>query len=304
MNFIEELKREIRGSVEYNKNLSDCTSFKIGGNAEIWYVPLDLEDLKNIVKIIAKNGMSLFIIGAGSGILVKDEGIKGVVLKLNPVEFGAIRREENSLVTVGAGVTVDNMLRFCVMEGLCGIEFLAGIPATFGGLICMNAGGDGWLNRKSQIGDFVQEVIGMDFQGKMKIFGKDELRFEYRSSNFSNYIVIKIRLKLNEGSPDQIKDDIKGYLDYKRKTQDLSLPSCGCIFRNPSPNIKAAKLIEECGLKGVKIGDAMVSLKHANFIVNTRKANAYDTIELVKLIQDKVRHKFKILLEPEIRIVG
>ncbi len=310
----------LEGKLKANEPLARHTSLKIGGPIQFWVEPKNLSDLRNLVNLARKKTMSLRVIGAGSNILADDRGIKGMVLKLNSPYFKRIaiypttnlvcRHKKGQqigvgvnqrIISVGAGVRLARILGFVQMHGLAGFELLAGIPGTVGGALIMNAG---------NIGDNVLDVAVMDRQGRVKILKSRDTQFNYRSSNLNRYIVLSARFKLNKDDKRAIKKKIDEYLDYRRKTQDLSWPSCGCFFKNPSFNIRsrrktetsAAYFIERCGLKGSRIGDAAVSSKHANFIINKGKATFADILKLMGYVTRSVKIRFNLDLEPEIKI--
>ena len=185
---------------------------------------------------------------------------------------------------------------FC-NKGLGGLEFLAGIPAAVGGALVMNAGG------KTSIGDFVEEVTVLDKDGQIRRLGKKEIIFRYRGSNIEKYIVLGAKLKLEKCDKKEISQKIKKILAEKRQRQELDKPSAGCVFKNP-PDDSAGKLIDFSGLKGKKVGDAAVSVKHANFIINAGRATCDDVLKLMDMIKDKVKKDHNIELEPEIKILG
>jgi len=204
----------------------------------------------------------------------------------------------DNYLNVGSGVLLSRVVLFAQDYGLSGAEFLAGIPGTVGGALAMNAG---IAQDNRSIAELVESVTVMDYRGNRKILNKKDIRFGYRTSSLSKYIILSALIKLNRKNKEQINDKIKAYLKYRKLTQDLSKPSAGCIFRNPTGN-SAGRLIDLCGLKGKRIGGAGVSLKHANFILNLENAAARDVLQLTDLIKKEVRKKFNIDLKPEIKI--
>ncbi|MDD4895102.1 MAG: UDP-N-acetylmuramate dehydrogenase, partial [Candidatus Omnitrophica bacterium] len=183
-------------------------------------------------------------------------------------------------------------------RGLSGAEFLAGIPGTIGGALVMNAG---IAKDNCSIKKLVENVTVMDYNGNIKVLNKKDLKFGYRESGLSKYIILSALLKFNKKSKKHIRDTIKAYLEYRKLTQDLSKPSAGCIFRNP-PGNSAGRLIDLCGLKGKKVGKVAVSGKHANFIVNLGNGSASDVLKLAGFIRKRVKNQFNINLIPEIKI--
>ena len=263
--------------------------------------------MQNLVNLANTKRIPLRVIGAGSNILVDDRGIKGMVVKLNSPYFKRIAVNQQ-LISAGAGLSLNRLVRCAKEFGLSGFELLAGIPGTVGGALIMNAG---------NIGDRVLDITVMDNQARVKILKREDAQFSYRNSKLSHYIILNAHFKLIKKDKRAIKKKINEYLDYRQKTQDLSWPSAGCFFKNPSlnnlrikpekcrrgPNLKsAAYFIERCGLKGRFIGDAAVSSKHANFIINKGKARFVDIARLMVYITRCVKKRFNLDLEPEIEI--
>jgi len=291
MNLFQGLKAKVKTKIP----LSRYTTFKIGGEADFFIEPTDVRELRKILKIAKRNNLRIYILGAGSNLLVSDEGVRAVVIRLSSDYFKKIKFLGN-YVWVGAGLKVSRLLKSCLENGLGGIEFLTGIPATLGGAIFMNAG-----TNEGCIGDFVEEVKVMDYNGKIKKLKRNSLDFGYRCSNLRNFIIIEALLRLIKKDKKEIRDKMDYFMNYRRLTQELSYPSCGCIFKNPN-GFFAGKLIEDCKLKGKSIGDAQVSQKHANFIINRNSASAKDVLKLIDYIKGKVKKKFNIDLELEIEI--
>ncbi|MBL7081579.1 MAG: UDP-N-acetylmuramate dehydrogenase [Candidatus Omnitrophica bacterium] len=280
-----------RGKVKGNEPLWQHTSFRIGGRVKFWLEPRDESNLGVLLACLRANKMRWRIIGCGSNILASSKGLRGAVIKLNSPAFKQIT-QKGSILNIGAGVCVKRLLRYSQERGLGGLELLAGIPASLGGTIIMNS---------ADIGRSVEEVKVMDNYGKIQIIKKKQLCFGYRSSNLASYIILAISLKLIKRDKEVIKRNMKEFLYYRRQTQDLALPSAGCIFKNP-PDTSASFLIERCGLKGKTMGGAMVSRKHANFIVNKGKVTSTDVLRLIRFIRRRVKASYNILLEPEIKI--
>jgi len=247
--------------------------------------------LRNLVDLARRKKLSLRIIGAGSNILVNDRQIKGIVVKLNSSYFKKVTIKQDSL-RAGAGVGLTRLVRRAQERGLSGFELLAGIPGTVGGALIMNAG---------NIGDKVLDITVMDKQGRVKILKKKDTQFSYRHSSLNGYIILNANFGLIKKDKRVIAKSIKDYLDYRRKTQDLTYPSAGCFFKNPNAK-SAAYFIERAGLKGSSFGDATVSLKHANFIINKGRASCVDVLRLARYISRCVSKRFGLVLKPEIKI--
>jgi UDP-N-acetylmuramate--L-alanine ligase/UDP-N-acetylenolpyruvoylglucosamine reductase len=296
-------EKSIKTKMRKNEMLSRHTTLRIGGASEFFVQPRDIDDLKTLLKLVEKYKMAFRIIGAGSNILVSDKGLRGITVSLNSSCFRRIAFR-NNCVEVGAGRRLNQFIQDLKRRCLSGAEFLAGIPGTIGGALAMNAGilkAKGQELRAKNIGDLVEAASVMDYNGKIKNLNKKDIRFNYRSCSLSKYIILKCRLKLKKAKKKEIDKRIKEYLKIRKIKQDYSYPSAGCVFKNP-PGKQAGRLIDLCGLKGRRIGDACISSKHANFIVNLGRARAKDVMSLINLIKKEVRNKFGINLELEIKI--
>lgn len=287
---------EVKGVIRKDELLSSYTTFKIGGPAEYFVEPLDFDDLRLLVKLAGKYKMPFLIIGAGSNLLVSDRGINGLVIKLNSPNFKKLSFD-NNIVMAGSGCLLSQVIKNSQKHCLSGIEFLAGIPGTVGGALVMNAGISG-----KNISDLVEDITVMDYNGAIKNLTRSKIKFGYRRSNLSKYIVLSACLRLSINRQAEIQSAIKNYLDSRKDKQEFSLPSAGCVFKNHHFMGPAGRLIDLCGLKGKRIGGACVSKKHANFIVNMGKASAADVSTLMKIVKEKVENRFKITLKPEIKI--
>lgn len=291
---------------KFNEPLAEHTTFKIGGPAEFWVEPQDTAELNSLIKAAKNKNIPIFVIGAGSNILCVDSGIKGIVISLNSDYFKKIEAKKDN-VLCGAGVRLASLVEKAHALALGGIEFLSGIPGTVGGALTMNAGisesvREGKKIRKIRsIGDMVEEVSVMDYAGNIMTLKRKELDFSYRRSNLSDYVILDANFKLFKKDKKEIKNEINKYLDYRKRTQDMSSPSAGCIFKNP-PQESSGRLIDLCGLKGKSIGDAFISLKHANFILNKGSAKAEDILGLISLVKKEVKNRFGIELDTEIKI--
>jgi len=277
--------------MKINKNifLAKYTTFRIGGLAKYFLEAKNREEIIKAVKFAKSKKLPYFILGSGSNILVSDKGFNGVVIKIT-----ASRIIKNyNIIKADAGVKLSALLNFCLKNNLSGLEWLAGIPGTAGGAIYGNAGAFG-----HSMAELVQEV---------KILNNKlhDLKFSYRDSVFkkNKQIILSIKLKLKKASQKAIKEKIKKYLQQKKATQPLNYPSAGCIFKNPNKK-PAGYLIDQCGLKGRKIGQAQISQKHANFIVNLGKAKAIDVKKLINLAKKEVKAQFNIDIKEEIQYLG
>lgn len=303
MNWRENLKISIRQA----EPLKNHTTFKIGGRAKFFIEPKDANGLRLSLAFAKKNRLPVFVIGGGSNLLVSDKGINGVILKLSSPVFKKLSYK-GSYINAGSGAWLGEIVKSAKGHGLSGIEFLAGIPGTLGGALAMNAGVSNRIKGTNSIADLIESVTVMDFKGKIKTLRKKAIKFGYRKSSLTKYIILSAIIKLKKADKDRIEERIGEYVNYRKLTQDLSKPSAGCVFKNPAgdsavrPALSAGRLIDLCGLKGKKVGDAAVSLKHANFILNLGKANCADVLKLMGVIRKKVNKEFKIDLIPEIKV--
>lgn len=229
--------------------------------------------------------------------LVKDKGIRGIVIKL---DFNTIVQENEVELSVGAGVLLKKLSRIACEKSLKGLEFACGIPGSFGGAIYMNAGvGD------EEIGKRIVSTTYIDEKLDIKTINSSEQEFSYRKSIFqkNNWIIISGKISLEKGNKKEIEEKMEQYMETRKSKQPLNMPSAGSVFKR-GENYITAKLIDECGLKGYSIGNAQVSDLHAGFIVNKGNATAEDILKLTKYVQEKVKEKFNIEIEPEIKIIG
>jgi len=291
--YLESIKK-LGLAVKTNEPLASHTTFKIGGPADFFVEVEEEEKLLKLIKLLKELKLPYFILGGGSNLLVADEGFRGVVVKIANCEL----RIANFKIIAGAGVSLGRLVELAAKNSLTGLEFAAGIPGTVGGAVRGNAGAWG-----QAIGDRVKRVKVLTPQGEIKWIGASDCHFSYRQSRFkkTKEIILEVELELEKGNKKEIQEKISQNLA-KRATQPKE-PSAGCIFVNPKPLV-AGELIDKCGLKGKRIGDAQISPKHANFIVNLGKAKAADVNKLIKLIKEKVKEKFGVELEEEIFLLG
>lgn len=287
----------LQGELRTQEPMSRHTSWKTGGNADYYYIASDINDL---AKFISKLPTSTPItwIGFGSNLLVRDGGLPGVVVSVVGL-LNELKKINETDIFIGAGVSCVKAAHFSAKHGLEGIEFLAGIPGTIGGALAMNAGAYG-----GEIWSYIKEVETINRKGKREIFEKNKFDINYRSVSISeNEWFIACKMKLEISTRTVVNDRIKKMLSERADGQPLGKLSCGSVFRNPT-NQHAAKLIELCGLKGKKVGGAVISDKHSNFIINTGNATSLDIEQLIEFIQACVYEKYNIKLIPEVRIIG
>lgn len=292
-----DLKKRIsEEKIILNANMKEYTSFKIGGNADLLVTVKNIDEVKEVLEISKKNRCPIFVLGNGTNILVKDNGIRGIVLR-NRIDNIEINGEE---VIVGAGVKNSVLAQKLLKAELSGFEFAAGIPGTIGGAIKMNAGAYG-----GEIKDILVETTYMDYQGNINTISNEENKFSYRNSVFKEKeaIILSAKLKFQKSNTEAIKALMEKNENSRKEKQPLEFPNAGSTFKRGEDFI-TAQLIDECGLKGYKEGDAEVSTKHAGFVVNKGNASAEDVIKLVENIKEKVYHKFNKNINLEIEIIG
>ena len=297
---IKEIQNIIpKENVYINEPMSKYTSFKIGGPAECLIKIKTLEQLKLILKYTNENNIKLTIIGNGSNILVSDDGIKGIVIKIEIDNLEINIQDKTALITVGSGVKLGLLAQKCLKEEITGFEFVSGIPGTIGGAIRMNAGAHG-----SEMKDIVKTVTYVDRNGEIHKIENNQAEFEYRKSLFSHndYIIVETEIELEKGNANEIKEKMTEYANFRKEKQPIEYPSAGSTFKRGTDFI-TAKLIDECGLKGYQIGGAQISEKHAGFIINKNNATAKDVIKLMKYTKEQVYEKFGKTIEAEIEIL-
>lgn len=293
------LKNRIKGKILFDEPMRNHTSLRIGGPAEALIIPNNELDLKRLLNIANNNNINVTIIGVGTKLLVSDNGIKGIVVKINNNSFNDLSITGN-VVKVGAGYSVSQLSRILAEQGLSGLEFAVGIPGTVGGGVVMNAGAHGY-----SMSNVITSVATIDFLGEEKIYSKEESLFGYRKSVFQNspIIVVSACMTLNPDHSEVVSKRIQDYLGWRANNQPLDLPNAGSIFKNP-PGLITGKLIAEAGLGGTTIGGAKISEKRGNFIINLGNASASDVKDLIDLIKTTINKKYKVKLEYEIRLVG
>lgn len=272
------------------------TSFRIGGVADIFIKVKSVQELQYIIEVAKKENILVTIIGNGSNLLVKDNGIRGIVIMLNMDKIEI----EDTIVTVEAGVKLGFLAQKLLKEELTGFEFAAGIPGSIGGAVRMNAGAYG-----GEMKDIIVETKCLTPSGEIVTLSNEEQKFSYRHSIFmeNRYIVLKTKIKLQKGNKDEIKAKMDDYAQQRKEKQPISLPSAGSTFKRGTDFV-TAKVIDECGLKGFSIGDAQVSTKHAGFVINNGNATAEDVLRLIEHVQKVVLEKTGKKIELEIEVLG
>ncbi len=281
--------------VETNYPLANHTWYGLGGPADYFIRPQNIKQLKEVVRRCNENGIRIYVIGFGSNLLISDDGLKAAVITLQADQFKQTQIE-GEMVTAWAGADLSKLVLSCVQKGLSGIEALTGIPGSIGGAVKMNAGGN-----FGDIGSSVETITLMDNQGNIFEKSKPELRFDYRQTNITAKFILNASLNLTEGDPEQIMRTLKEIWIYKKNNQPLNTKNSGCIFKNPR-GVSAGALIDRAGLKGLKIGGATVSEKHANFIIAEKDCTSRDVMRLIDAIKERVKEQFDTELELEIEI--
>lgn len=293
---LDDIRKSFRGRIGLSEPMGKYTTFKIGGPADIYLEPLDKEDALALIRYLHREKIPYFLMGNGSNILISDEGITGAVVNLE-VGFNYMRLEPDGTIVAGAGVKLAKFVDFCISNGKGGAEMLAGIPGTLGGAIIMNAGAYG-----GEISDYMVsvELIRGD---RLFSVSKQEGGFAYRTSKLQGDVILDAVFDFPAGIPETMKVMRRETMLKRNSSQPVQWPNAGSIFKNP-PGDYAARLIQECGLKGEQVGGASISEQHANFIVNLGGATARDVRTLIERARLAVHERFGVELELEIKLVG
>ena len=286
---------EFDAIVDRDVRLAPLTWYGLGGPADYLIRPQSVEQLQEVTQRCRENDMPVFVIGFGSNLLIPDHGVRGAVIKLDSDPFCRVTYTDDH-VTAWAGAELRKIVLDCVKKGLSGMEVLAGIPGSVGGAVRMNAGGG-----LGDIGSVVDRVTVMDRNGQIVERSKPDLSFNYRLSNITAPLILNATMHLVPGDPDQILRTVQETWIYKKNHQPLNTRSCGCVFKNPRGQ-SAGALIDRAGLKGLQIGGARVSEKHANFIVALEGCRSDDVRRLIETIQQRIQAQLNVTLETEIEI--
>jgi UDP-N-acetylmuramate dehydrogenase len=294
---------------KFDEPMRNYTSFRIGGDADLLIFPEGIDDLKDIFYICRNKKIKLFVLGFGTNLLIKDGGIRGVVINLRKgfrdirdIEFKSEIQNPKSEIRVvaAAGAGLQTLVSFALKNELSGMEFAVGIPGSVGGAVFMNAGA-----RDGEIKDVVKSVKILTDDGEVKVLRREDIGFSYRHSDFpGGSAVLEADIVLKKGNRKDIKKKMELLIADRKSKQPLSSYSAGSIFKNPPGEVSAGRLIESAGLKGFSIGAAVVSEKHANFIINKGNASAADVLKLIEIIKERVFANTGISLEEEIKILG
>lgn len=289
-----------KNNILFDEPMSKHSTFKIGGPAECFVKIETRKDLIEILDFAKKNKIDITILGNGSNILVLDGGIKGITISIKLENVQIQENKDNVYVTAEAGCKIGKLAQVLLKNEITGFEELSGIPGTMGGAIKMNAGAHG-----KEMKDVVEEVTVIDYDGNEKILKNESLGFGYRTSIFKKekYIITSVKFNLKKGNKEEIKAKMDQYSKYRIEKQPIEYPSAGSTFKRGADFI-TAKLIEDAGLKGYRVGDAEISTKHSGFVINKGNATAKDVLELVKYIEEKIESKYGKKLELEVEIFG
>jgi UDP-N-acetylmuramate dehydrogenase len=292
MNIFDDLEKIVKTDYPVGRH----TWYGLGGPADYFITPQTVGQLKEVIRRCNDNGVRSMVIGFGSNLLISDDGVRGAVIKLDSARFTQVKFEDEQIVA-GAGVDLRDLVRTSVSGGLAGLEGLTGIPSSMGGAVRMNAGG-----RFGDVGTIVKSVKLMDNEGNIFEKSKPELVFDYRTTNITAKFILEARLKLTPGDPEQILRTVKEVWIYKENNQPpLSTRNSGCIFKNPG-GTPAGVLIDRAGLKGLQVGGAVVSEKHANFIIAKDGCTSRDVMRLIEAVRQRVKENCDVELELEIEM--
>lgn len=295
---LEELESFLEpDQILIDEPLKEHTYFKIGGPADFVVIPESPGQIKKIIQLCHRESISYYVIGNGTDLLVADEGFEGIIIKMAKPFCGA-RIKENR-ICVGAGMLLPHLSQLAFKHRLTGIEFACGIPGSVGGAVIMNAGAYG-----GEMKDIISRAKVITSKGEEKIYNKEDLRTQYRQSMVDTEdIVYEVEIELKSANEEEIKRVMDDLTAKREEKQPLKMPSAGSVFKKPDGHYAGA-LIEEAGLKGFRVGDAQVSPKHAGFIVNVGNATASDVLALIDQIKQKIKEKFNVELEQEVKYIG
>ena len=292
---LEAVVADLRGRIRFDASLEAYTSFKIGGPADVLVEPADVDDIRRLVSRASAARIPIFVLG-GTNLLIRDGGIRGIVVCLSKLR--GIHEEPGAVLYAEGGVGMPTLIGHAIRRSLAGLEWAAGIPGTVGGCLVMNAG-----TRLGEMKDAVKAVRLITTKGELRDLPASSIPFQYRKAGLPKGIVVGVWLQLRQGLRADIDRVVKDYLHYRKDTQPLTMPSAGCVFKNP-PHDSAGRLLEAAGLKGARVGDAEVSTKHGNFIVNRGHASAADVIQLIGKVRQTIKRKAGVRLDLELKIVG
>ncbi len=294
-NKLKEIFQE--SDIKINALMKNYTSFKVGGPADILVTPTSYEQIKEVIDFCKSNNTPFVIIGNGSNLVVRDGGIRGVVIKLS--KLNKVQVEGERILSQG-GALLSSVANAALESSLKGLEFASGIPGSIGGAVAMNAGA-----YNGEVSQVIESALVIDEEGNIRKLSKDELELSYRMSAILKYgyTVLEATFKLEKGEYNTIKSRMDELMGRRKEKQPLEYPSAGSTFKRPEGYF-AGKLIEDSGLKGTCVGGAEVSVKHSGFIINKKNATAKDILDLIEIVQRTVKEKFNVDLYTEVRIIG
>lgn len=297
------LKKQLRtlfknygGKLRWDEPLARYTSLKVGGPADLMVFPRSVAEVSTLMQTLSKHRLPYFVLGGGSNLLIKSGGIEGVVIHLK--HLNRAKRLDATQLQADAGLSYPKLAIYAMEQGLSGLEFAAGIPGMVGGAVVMNAG-----IPRQETAPLLTSVTLVDKAGESREIPAKALSFAYRSSELPKGVIVSAVFALTPAPPENVEQRMKAYLKRRQETQPLSFSNCGSVFKNPE-GLYAGRLIEQAGLKGYQIGDAQISERHGNFIINRGAAQAEDCLALIKKMQETVLDLFGIVLELEVKVIG
>lgn len=295
---LSEWFADVAPTVLFSEPLALHTTWRIGGPADVLVQPETVAQAREAVLRATAHGLPWFVLGRGSNLLVRDGGIRGLVIKLGDA-FNEVRVDGERLTAL-SGRSMVSAANIAIRQGLSGLQFATGIPGTVGGAVAMNAGAHG-----SEVKDVLEQASVLLPDGQTKEWTVADFQYGYRRSAVMERqaVVLSATFRLSRANADELQSQVQEWRERRHRTQPLSLPSCGSVFRNPEGDF-AARLIEAAGLKGLRVGNAAVSDLHANFIVNLGQARASDVLAVIDRVRSEVRSRFGVTLAPEVRVVG
>lgn len=297
--FVRRLTQQIEGNVLVDEPLGRYTHYRLGGPADVLVLPASINDVMAVQQLAAEQGVPVTVLGGGSNVLIADEGVRGVVVRIGRT-LGSISFDGDT-VEVECGAPFPRLGRLAVQQGLSGLEFASGVPGTVGGALYMNAGA-----HDQSTAAVVCEVTAVNATGEVVTLTQDDMDFSYRSSRLQKepgLIAVKTKMRLQAAPEKEVHDRMRMFMDKRRRTQPIGTKNAGSVFKNP-PGDFAGRLVEAAGCKGMTVGDAIVSPMHANFIINRGEATADDVRRLIEKVQATVYERFGVVLEPEVRMLG
>ncbi len=286
-------------NIKYDESMKKHTTMQVGGTCDCLVLPESIEEIQKVVSYAKENHIPYYVIGNGSNLLVKDEGIRGLVIKIGP-KFSSVAVEDEKIIA-SSGVGTPRVAQVAKKHALTGLEFACGIPGTVGGCVRMNAGAYG-----GEMKDVVESVTYLDSDGNIKKILNKDMEFDYRHSVFGNHkdwIILSVTFALKKGDVEEISKLMESNALARRTKQPLEYPNFGSVFKRPTGYF-VGKLVQDSGLRGYQIGGAQVSQKHTGFIINTGNATCQDVLDLIRYVQDTVYEKFNVKLQTEVEIIG